>query len=272
VSGPIERIFVILDATVETQATIASAVRLAARSKMPLHAVFVEEEDLLKLLGLPVARHIVPGADDATLTASDVELHWRAAAARARADLVAAAQAQAVQCSFEIVRGAAETVLASMAERDLVIASARTRPVAGHFRVPSRWVAAVAIASGPFLLAQGERGTRAGVVVLLHERSAATARLLLAAAQLTEPGGARLTVIAPPAFAAAKSLRDWIREQLEPAAEQLHIEAAPAETAALTSRILELGCRVLAVDAAAMASDRLADLTRRIGCDILVVR
>jgi hypothetical protein len=272
VSSPIERILVVLDATVETHATIASAVRLAAHSKMPLCAVFIEDEDLLNVIELPVARHIVPGAGEATLTAVDVELHWRAAAARARADLVAAAEAQALQCSFEIVRGTAETVLAGMTKRDLIVAGARTRAVAGHFRVPSRWVAMIDAASGPILLAQGKRGTPGGVVVLLRERSAATARLLLAAAQLSEPDGARLTVIAPPDFAATKSFRDWTREQLEPAAVQPHIEAAPAETAALTRRIRELGCHVLAVDATTAEGDRLADLAERFGCDILVVR
>jgi len=271
-SAPIERIFVILDAAAETSPAIAAAVRLAARSKMPLHAVFVEEEDLLNVAGLPVARHIVPGAGNARLTSADVELHWRAAAVRARDDLMAAARAQTLRCSFEIVRGTAETVLADVAKGDLVVAGARTRPVAGHFRIRSRWLAALETASGPFLLVQESLGTEGSVVVLLREGSAASGRLLQAAARLAELGSARLIVIAPATVAAAKSVRNWIAQQIEPAGITPTIEAAPAETSALTRRILELDCRMLAIDAATTEQDRLAEITERFRCDVLVVR
>ncbi|HTW50903.1 MAG TPA: hypothetical protein VME45_03305 [Stellaceae bacterium] len=271
-SAPIERIFVILDAAAETSAAIAAAVRLAARSKTPLHAVFVEEEDLLSVAGLSVARHIVPGARSARLTGAEVELHWRAAAARARDDLMAAARAQMLRCSFEVVRGAAETVLAGVAKGDLVVAGARTRPFAGHLRVRSRWLAVLEAASGPFLLAQDGHGTKGGIVVLLRERSADSARLLQAAARLAEPGATPLTVIAPPALATARSFQKWIADQVEPGGVQPTIEAAPAATTALLHRVRELDCRVLAIDAATTERDRLAEITERFACDILVVR
>jgi hypothetical protein len=270
VNPPIERIFVILDAAAETSAPIAAAVRLAARSKTPLHAVFVEDEDLMNVARLPIARHIVPGAGNARLTGAEVELHWRAAAARAREDLVAAAQGQAVEHSFQIVRGAADTVLASTSESDLIIAGARTRPVAGHFRVHSRWLTALETVSGPFLLAQSI-GAKGGIVVLLREHSAASARLLQTAAQFAGLGGFRLTVITPTVLAATQELRDWIREQLPPALPQPQLEAAPADTAALNRRISELNCRVLAIDAATTQRE-LVEIAERLPCDILVAR
>jgi hypothetical protein len=65
VSPQFERIFVILDTATETSAAIAAAVRRAAPSKTPLHVVFVEDEYLLNVAGLSVARHIVPGTSDA---------------------------------------------------------------------------------------------------------------------------------------------------------------------------------------------------------------
>jgi hypothetical protein len=272
VSPRIERIFVILDAAGETAAAIAAAVRFAARSKTPLHAVFVEEEDLLKVAELPVARHIVPGSGNTRLTSAEVELHWRAAAIRAREDLVAAAEGQALEYSFRIVRGAAETVLASASESDLIIAGARTRPVAGHFRVHSRWLIALETVPGPFLLAQAGLGAKGEVVVLLHERRPASARLLQVAAHFAELSGAPLTIIAAPALAAEKELSDWIRQQLPPALPQPQIEAAPADTAALNRRISELDCRVLAIDAATTERDRIVEISERFACDILMAR
>ena len=48
------------NAVVETGAAINTAVRLAAGTKARLHAVFVEDEQLLRLAGLPVAGRSLP--------------------------------------------------------------------------------------------------------------------------------------------------------------------------------------------------------------------
>jgi hypothetical protein len=272
VNTSIERIFVVLDAAVETTAAIAAAVELAARLKAPLRAVFVEREDLMNVAGLPVARHIVPGSGTVQLTGADLELHWRAAAARARNDLRTAAKGQALEYSFEVMRGTAEAALAAVEGGELVVAGARTRPFAGHFRVQLPWLAALETLSGAFLLAREEFAMKGGVVVLLREHSPAAARLLRTAVQLAELGGTRLTVIAPPALAEGETLRNWIVEQLESALPLPEIESAPAETPALARRIRELDCRVLAVNAGTTERERLAEITERFTCDVLVVR
>ena len=110
-SKPIERVVVALDATAEIRPAIDVAARLAAGAGAPLHAVFVEDEDLLSLAGLEVAREVVAGAGAGPLTAEQLELQLRAAAVRARQDLLAAAQIHALEYSFEIVRGGAQTAL-----------------------------------------------------------------------------------------------------------------------------------------------------------------
>jgi nucleotide-binding universal stress UspA family protein len=271
VSGVVDRVLVALDATAETRAAIDTAVRLAARSKAPLHAVFVEEEDLLSVAGLSVARQIVLGAGTAPLTAAEVELHWRAAAARAHEDIRVAARGHGLEISFEVVRGAMETALAVASERDLVVAGAFARPVAGHFRVQSRWLAALELAPGPVLLAGGGGPNSGGVVALLPDRSAGSARLLRAAAPLAELGGGRLTLISPPALVAVQNFRKWITEQIDAPALQVRIEAAPADPMALPGRIVELGCRLLAMGAIE-TEGRLSEMTRRFACDLLVVR
>ena len=107
-TAAIERVVVPLDAASENRAAIDTAARLAARAKAPLHGIFVEDEDLLRLASLPFARQITLGAGAEPFTAEQVELHLQAAAERARQDLSAAAKRHAVECSFEIVRGASE--------------------------------------------------------------------------------------------------------------------------------------------------------------------
>jgi nucleotide-binding universal stress UspA family protein len=170
VIGPIERVVVPLDAASESQTAIETAARLAARTKAPLHGVFVEDEDLLHLAGLPFARQVTLEAGAEPLTTEHLQLHLQAAAERARKDLLAAAKRHGVERSFEIVRGASQSALFDASEHDLVVARALTRPTAGHFRVECRWWSSIDVAPGPFLLARHMWSASGGVVAVLRDR------------------------------------------------------------------------------------------------------
>jgi nucleotide-binding universal stress UspA family protein len=273
-TGSIDRIVVPLDATSEYLTAIDTAARLAARAKAPLHGVFVEDEDLLNLASLPFARQVTPGAGAEPFTTESIELHLRAQAERARRELFAAAQQHRVKCTFEIVRGASEMAVSGASERDLVVAGGMTRPIAGHFRVESRWWSSIGAAAGPFLLARHAWSAAGGVVMLLRDRGPAAVRLLDVAAQMAETRGSILIVICPPAVAGSEGFEKWITDQVSEHSVRLQIEVAPAEPAALHRRIGELNCQLLAIEAglAEGRPDRLRELVERIACDILVVR
>jgi nucleotide-binding universal stress UspA family protein len=274
VTAAIERVVVTLDAASENHAAIDTAARLAARAKAPLHGIFVEDEDLLRLASLPFARQITLGAGAEPFTADQVELHLQAAAERARRDLHAAAKRHAVGYSFEIVRGASQIVLSGVTERDLVVAGALTRPIAGDFRVECRWWFSIEVAAGPFLLTRGGWDGAGSVVMLLHDRGPASVRLLEAAAQAAEARGGALTVICPPAVVGADGFETWIAERLAALSVRVQIEAVQAEPAALRRRIGELDCRLLAVDAGRNEghTGRLREYLESYACDILFVR
>ena len=273
-NGAIERVIVPLDAASESRAAIDTAARLAARAKAPLHGIFVEDEGLLHLASLPFARQFTLGADAEPLTIEQVELQMQVAAERARRELFAAAKRYGVTCSFEIVRGASESAFTSASERDLVVAGGLSRPIAGHFRVECRSWSAVEVTPGPFLVVRHPWGASGAVVVLLQDRSVASARLLDAAAQMAEATDNGLTVICPPAVAGAKGFDKWIADRLAQHPVRLEIEVGPAELDALQRRIGELDCRLLAVGAgvAEASGDRLREFAERFACDILVVR
>jgi nucleotide-binding universal stress UspA family protein len=265
---PIERVVVPLDAASETLVAIETAARLAAHAKAPLIGVFVEDEDLLQLASLPFARQFTVGAAAEKLTTEHVELHLRLAAERARRELFAAAERHGVTASFEIVRGASASALAGASERDIVVAGALTRPIAGHFRVECRWWSAIEAMPGPFLLARHAWSARGSVALLLRDRGAASLRLFDAAAQIAEAADARLTVLCPPATA-AKAFEDWIAARLAGRSLRRQVEIAPAEPFALRQRLGELECRLLAIEG---GGDPLRDLAERFACDILIVR
>jgi nucleotide-binding universal stress UspA family protein len=275
VTAPIERVVVPLDAASENPAALDTAARLAARAKAPLHGIFVEDEDLLRLASLPFARQITLGAGAESFTAERVELHLQAAAERARQDLVATAKRHAVDCTFEIVRGASEIVLSGVTERDLVVAGALTRAIAGDFRVECRWWSSIEVATGPFLLTRGGWDDGVGsVVMLLHDRGPASVRLLEAAAQAAAARGGALTVICPPAVVGADGFETWIAERLAAFSVRAQIEVAQDEPAALRRRLGELACRLLAVDVGRSEghAGRLREFHESFACDILFVR
>jgi nucleotide-binding universal stress UspA family protein len=272
--GPIARIIVPLDAASESRAAIDTAARLAAHAKAPLHGVFVEDEDLLRLASLPFTRQVTLGASAEPLTPEHIELHLRVAAERARRDLVAAATRHGVTCSFEIVRGASDRALAGASERDLVVAGGLTRPIAGHYRVECHCWSAIEVTPGPFLLVRHAWSASGEVVMLLRDRDPASLRLLEAAAQIADAGDSGLTVICPPALAGSAGFDEWLAERLASHPVRLQVELGPAEPAALRRRVGELHCRLLAVGAglAEHPGNRLREFAEHFSCDLLIVR
>jgi nucleotide-binding universal stress UspA family protein len=274
VSPSIRRVVVSLDAASENTAAIETAARLAARAQAPLHGIFVEDEDLLRLTRLPFARQITLGALAEPFTTEQLELHLRVAAERAQQEVLAGAKRHAAECSFEIVRGALPTALSGVDEHDLVVAGALTRPIAGDFRVQCRWWSSVEVAPGPFLLARDVWDGTGSVVMLVRDQDPASVRLIQAAAQIAEARDGELRAMCPLAVGDASGLAEWIADQLADRPIRVRIEVAPAEEAALSRRIGDLDCRLLAIDAG-IAKGRAGGLpgfVERFACDILVVR
>src|SRR5580704_10905661 len=131
--GTIERVVVALDAVSENRAAIDAAARLAARWKVRLQGVFVEDEDLLRLANLPFARQVSLGAGVEILTMPRAERQLRVFADRARRDVMAAARRHGAEASFEIVRATSGSGVAAVST-DFVVAGSLTRPIGGHFR------------------------------------------------------------------------------------------------------------------------------------------
>jgi hypothetical protein len=273
-SGPIERVVVPLDAVAEHRAAIDTAARLAARAKAPLHGVFVEDEELLALAGLPFAHQVTLGAGAQRFTTKDAELHLRAAAEAAKKELAAAARRHRIKYSFAVVRGGSATALSYASERDLVVAGGLTRPIAGYFRMEARWWSAVEAAPGPLLLVRQAWSANGAIVMLLRERTASSARLVERAAQIAHATDSLLTVISPPATADAEGFQEWLADRLGGLPVRLQVEIAPAEPAALHRRIGELDCRLLAIEAgvAEGGAGRLRQFIERFACDILIAR
>jgi hypothetical protein len=272
-NNPIARIVVLLDAAVENRTAIETAARLAARTRSPLHGVFVEDEELLHLAALPFARQITIDRGAEPLSREDIALQLRAEAERARAALLSMGRQFRLECTFEVIRAASAIAAAHVSRRDLVVAGERVRPIAGHFRVRPRWRSSVEAATGPILLARHPWTAPGSVAILLRDRDAGSARLFETAAQIAAATDSMLAVLCAPALAAAAEMERWIAERAAPHGVRVRIEATPAEPAALRERLGQLDCRVIALEAGLFegGDGGLVGLIDRFSCDMLVV-
>ena len=269
----IKRVVVQLDAASETDTAIDTAARLAARWRVPLHGVFIEDEELIDLAGLPFARQVTLGRGPEPLTKDHVEDHFRAFAERARRDVAAAADQHDVNWSFETVRGPlAPDVLGG--EDDFIVAGAASRPIGEHFRIASRWQSWMAIVARPFLLAKCQWESGGSVFTLLRHRDPTSARTLDIAAQIAGFRSGSLTVAGGPGLAGSDDFTAWVSELLEGHSLRLQTESAATEPAALRQRIIELDCRLLVLEASEQGAlpDELRELVEQLACDVLIIR
>jgi hypothetical protein len=244
---------------------------LAAQWRVPLHGVFIEDEELIGLASLPFARQVTLGTGVEPLTKDHVEDHFRAFAERARGEL-AAAERHGVKWSFETVRGPlAPDMLGG--EYDFVVASAASRPIGGHFRIASRCWSWMAIVARPFLLASREWQTGGSVFTLLRGRGPESVRTLDIAAQIAGFHSGTLTVAQTPDPAGSDDFTKWVSELLEGRLLSLQTENA-TEWAALRQRMIELDCRLLVLEAGDREAqpERLRELVEQLACDVLVIR
>jgi hypothetical protein len=239
---------------------------------VPLHGLFVEDDDLMRLAGLPFAYQVTIGAGAERLSSETIALQLRAAAERARRELIGAAKQRRIACTFEIVRGANEPRVVGAAEHDLVVTGGLTRPVAGHFRVAHRWWSSVDAVTGPFLIARTLWTAPGSVVMLLRDRDAAAARLFDTAARIAAATDSVLAVLCAPPLADAAEMAPWIAEHAAMHPVRVQVEAAPEQPAALRERLAQLDCRVVAFDAG-LAEGRggLRRLVERFSCNMLLV-
>ena len=269
----IKRVVVSLDAVSETGPAIDTAARLAARWRVPLHGLFIEDEELIGFAGLPFARQVTLATGREPLTRDHIEDHFRAFAERLRRELAAAAARHGVEWSFEVTRGTL-TAATDGREHDFVVAGAMTRPVGDHFRIASRSWSVVATLTRPFLLARRAWEAGGSVLALLRHHGPQSERTLDIAAQIASLCKTTLTVAHHPDIADADEFAAWVSGFVEQHSLRLRTESATMEPAALRQRIIELDCRLLVLEGGRERAqlEELRELIEPLACDILIVR
>jgi hypothetical protein len=259
----IERIVLPLDTAAEIVTAIDTAVRLAERWHVPLAAVFVEDEELWQLAGLPFARQVTLLAGSEALTRADVTAHFRAFEERIRQAVASAAARHHVEWTFATVHGSLGA--AGLGEHDFIVAGAATRPIGRHFRLKRRSRRPPDSAHS-LLLARRDWLSGGSVMAILKRRDAAAMRLLNLAGEIAGFGAGRLDVLAAPDPAGPAALAAWVADVLEGHSLELATEMARLDPDGVRHRLVTLDCRLVA-----LAEDH-AELDACFAeCDVLTV-
>jgi nucleotide-binding universal stress UspA family protein len=183
------RILVAIDASAASLDALAAAAALAVRLGSELSGLFVEDEDLLRLAGLPFGDIVrTPGGDRERMDPASAELALRAIGARARDAVERAAGRHRLAWSFQVARGrVVPEVLAASRGVDLVVlgAAGHGRPARGAVGETARATAARA-RTAVLLLARGARLD--GDVVAVDDGTPAGTRAVGAARWLAPEG------------------------------------------------------------------------------------
>jgi nucleotide-binding universal stress UspA family protein len=153
-TAAIRRILVALDATAASLDALEASAELAAKLDAELAGLFVEDENLLRLAGLPFARaYSAEAADLARLDIASMEQALRAQAARARQALEQVAARHHVGWSFRVARGrTVEALTAAARECDILGLGKSSRVPMGRARLGSTARATLTTVSCAILL------------------------------------------------------------------------------------------------------------------------
>ena len=274
--GRFTRVLVALDSPASSQATLGIAVSLAAATASELRGLFVEDQDLLRLAGLPFAREIrLARAMSRALAPEQLRQDVRAQAALARAAMEKQALLHRLNWTFQVTQGRSEeAVLLAAAHGDLIVMSRGFGPLASYGRVGRQVRLIAARAPGPLLLASAGRAARRGAVCLPYDASPAAQRMLAIAGELAQARREPLEImLLGDAAAAADTLQsiDSIGARIRAAGAgrappELRIWA-PRDRSAILHRLsgLDRGLLVLPADAPCFDSaqvERIVELAR----------
>lgn len=273
----IQRILVALDASTYSLAALEAAAELAAGQRAELVGLFVEDENLMHLAGLPFAREMrAPSARHKSIDSDEMEHELRLQASQARRALESVAVRFGVSWSFHTVRGqVTATLLAAALEADMLAMGRVSRPFSSRSRLGSTARAAMTKMDRSLLLMP--HGSNLSYPILVtYDGSAAAGKALEAAARMARVGGNHLTVLLlSDTLEEVESLRREVTEQLQERGPDAQLDWMPQAT---VDKLVEItqsvqDCVVvLGGDNPLLRADAIQELLDATDCPVMLVR
>jgi nucleotide-binding universal stress UspA family protein len=246
------RILVALDASRSSEAALEAAASLARDLQAELHAMFVEDSDLLRLAGLPFAREVgLLATGPRTLNESGMQRALRSQARRAQQAIESVSRRYSIRWSFEVTQGQVLSgVLAGSERFDIVALGGRGATVPGEVHKLGSTVYGVLSRGQCSVLVLHEGGRLGSPVVLVVSEKAVSPRVLAMAQRLARQYGGALTVIATGADAEALQQDAEARLREHGDLDVRYRRVGDGDAAELVKVLKQEGCGLLVLDAA----------------------
>jgi nucleotide-binding universal stress UspA family protein len=274
---PIRRILLALDTATHDRAAFEAATALAAHLDAELHALFVEDINLLRLAALPFARETrLISATTRRLQNPDMEHALRAEATRAQAMLATVATRLNVRWSFQVTRGqVAAQVRAAALETDLVALIFSGGAPAGLTHIAATIETLMRGAACPLLMLPPGSGIRPPFVVV-YDGSTASARALRLAAPLALAEGQGVTVLLaavdPPMARRLRSEADALLAGTKVTAQYPVLPRPDATAIARAVRAASAGTLLMAADSPVFDGTARRRLLEELECAAILTR
>lgn len=269
----IRRVVIACDATCDIQDAVDEAAALAVRWNAALHGVFLEDENLYRLAGLPFGRQVtLPFAASQALDLLEVEkLSMAMGAAMRRMGAEAAAQ-RGLGWSFDVVRGFPNLAALSEFEGDLLVVQGAARPFIGSWRPRSSWNNMPEDYPRTVLIRREPRSP-AGIVVILLEKHEDRERILLSAFAIANPEDEVVMLLREGTDAAVEAAKRIVESLNFVPRRKIRWELAAVDMPEVLLQIGRLEPRLVVVEAGEDEKGQIVhELLAGTRCDVLVVR
>jgi nucleotide-binding universal stress UspA family protein len=273
----IRRILVALDASTHSLAALEAAAGLAAGLGAELIGLFVEDENLVHLAGLPFAQEVTsPSAASQPLSSDKMERSLLLQAWQARRALEEAAERVQAKWRFQTVRGqVTASVLKAALEADLLAMGRVSRPLSSRSHLGSTARAASARTKGSVLLM--EQGSDLSYPVLVtYDGTPAARQALATAVRLAKAGGDNLTVLLLGDIdIAVSTLREEVAGRLAQHNLQARVQWLPQASVENLAALIQAAndcVLVLGGEHPLLEADAIQELLDTTDCPVLLVR
>ncbi len=272
----IQRIFVALDASTQSDAALAAAVDMAAALQARLVGIFVEDINLLRAAQLPFVKEVrFSQAEVREINQQQMEQHWRLLASQVHYNLSELAREKQVEFEFEVLRGSvASRLLAAVLEADLLALGRLGRSLLARTRLGSTARLVVSQARSSVLLMH-DGGDLTQPVLIFYDDTPAAKRALAVAVQLTPRHGRLRVLIWTEDDAAALEFRRQIIEQIHAAEIDVSFRRLyPHEQSQLAHDLdrTPIGLLVIGKPELLLTEDTLAAILEELDIPVLIVR
>ena len=273
----IRRILVALDASTHSLAALEAAAGLAASVGAELIGLFVEDENLVHLAGLPFAHEVrSPSADRRPMSSDKMEQELRLQAAQARRALEEAAERVQAKWRFQIVRGqVTASVLNAALEADLLAMGRVSRPLLSHSHLGST-ARDVSVRTKSSVLLMEQGSDLSYPVMVTYDGTPAGRQALDTAARIARTSGDNLSVLLLGDSAEAVEL---LRKEVAGRLGQEYLRArthwlprATVESLAGMIQAVDDCVLVLGGENPLLEADAIQDLLDKTDCPVLLVR